>query len=387
MIIRDAAYYDLVGRSLQGITYQSFVDTLFADKYNAPSTEGFVWDDEIQMDFTYHQLEVEMGIYAMATYVDVDSPGPLRSVQGLEVSTGKIPRMKHGFALNEKIIREQMIMASKNAFDSAAESAIMKLLYNSSDQLIGGNYNSLSYQRHQAVSTGKLALTITNNPTGIQNLTFDFKIPAANVTTLLTNYRWWTDSGYASEGSSSAPVEDLVALVKQAVDAFAPVGVIEVSKVGFNRFLGHSKTKVSLGYLYSPEAASDAIATNISNRLSVEEARALLSRKLGIDIKVIDHISEVETYNKTTKVIVRTRLSSFNEDAWVLLPAGELGTIKAVQPIVIGDPAARIAMYDGGRTVLTQTFDATNKVQKIESELTALCVPNKKNYMFYLNIK
>lgn len=387
MVQRNAAYYDLVGRSLQGVSYQSFVDTMFADKYNAPSTEGFVWDDEIQMDFTYHQLEAELGIYAMATYVDIDSPAPMRGMRGAEINTGKIPRMKHGFNLNEKIIREQMIMAGKNAFDASAEDAIMKLLYKSTDQLIGGNYNSLSYQRHQAVSTGTFAITITNNPMGIQNLSFDFKIPTANVTTLAGNYRWWTDSAYTTEGSSAAPVEDLVALVKQATDAFAPVAALEVSKAGFNRFLGHSKAKISLGYLYSPEAASDAIATNIANRLSVEEARILLERKLGVVIRIIDHIAEVEKFNKTTKVLDYTRVSSFDEDAWVLVPDGELGTIKAVQPIVIADPAARIALFDEGRTVITQTFDARNKVQTIESELTALCVPNKRKYMYYLNIK
>lgn len=386
-MVRDAEYYDLVGRALPGVSYQEFVDTLFADKYNAPNTDGFTWDEEIQLDFTYHQLQVELGIYAMATYVDIDSPAPLRSVQGAEINTGKIPRFKHGFKLNEKIIREQMILASRGAFDDASQRAIMSVLYNSTDQLIGGNYNTLTYQRHQAVSTGKLALLNTNNPQGIQNITFDFKVPTANITTLSGNKRWWTDSSCSTEGSSSDPVADLVALVKSANDVFAPVGKFEVSKRGFDRFLGHSKVLIALGYYYNPEAASDAIATNIAKRLSSEEARLLLERKLGISIVVIDSVSAVETYDKSTKTVVKTNISSFDEDTWVLMPVGEIGTIKAVQPIVIADPAARIAFYDGGRTVLTQTFDAKNKYQYIESELTALCVPNNTKYMYYLKIK
>lgn len=386
-MIRDAAYYDLVGKSLAGVSYQEFVDTLFADKYNTPDTSGFVWDEEIQMDFTYHQLQAELGIHAMATYVDLDSPAPLRGVDGLEINTGKIPRFKHGFKLNEKIIREQMIMAGKGAFDQAAANAIMNVLYNSTDKLIGGNYNTLTYQRHQAVSTGKLALLNTNNPQGIQNITFDFKVPTANITTLAGNYRWWTDADYTTEGSSSNPIADLVAMVKAAEDVFAPVDKFEVSKKGFNRFLGHSKVLIALGYYYNPEAASDAIATNIAKRLSTEESRVLLERKLGVSIVIIDSVSAVESYNKTTKSIVKTNISSFDEDAWVLMPSGEIGTIKSVQPIIIQDPAARIALYDGGRTVLTQTFDAKNKYQYIESELTALCVPSNTKYMYYLNIK
>ena len=66
MVQRDANYYDLVGRALGGMTYQSFVDS-FNEIYNVPQTDGFVWDDEIQMDFTYHQLEAELAIYPMAT--------------------------------------------------------------------------------------------------------------------------------------------------------------------------------------------------------------------------------------------------------------------------------------------------------------------------------
>ena len=386
-MIRDAAYYDLVERSLAGLSYQEFVDTLFADKYNTPDTSGFVWDEEIQMDYTYHQLQAEMGIYAMATYVDVDSEGPLRSPQGIELTTGKIPRMKHGFKLNEKIIREQMIMASKNAFDTAAQNSIMNILYNSTDQLLGGNYNSLTYQRHQAVSTGTLTLLDTNNPQGIKNVTFDFKVPAANITTKAGNYRWWTDDAYTTEGSSSDPVADLVAFIKAANDAFAPVSILEVSKRGFDRFLGHSKVLIAVGYYSNPEAASDTIASNIAKRLSAEEVRALLERKLGVTIRIIDTISVVEKYNKTTKSVDFTRISAFDEDAWSLIPDGTIGTIKAVQPIVIPDPAARIALFDMGRTVLTQTFNAKMKYQYIESELTALCVPSNVKYMYILNIK
>lgn len=176
-------------------------------------------------------------------------------------------------------------------------------------------------------------------------------------------------------------------MVKDAEDVFAPVDKFEVSKKGFNRFLGHSKVLIALGYYYNPEAASDAIATNIAKRLSTEESRVLLERKLGVSIVIIDSVSAVESYNKTTKSIVKTNISSFDEDAWVLMPSGEIGTIKSVQPIIIQDPAARIALYDGGRTVLTQTFDAKNKYQYIESELTALCVPSNTKYMYYLNIK
>ena len=48
-------YYDLMTFGLGGQNFQSFVDK-FQLKYNAPQTEGFVWDSEIQLDYTYEQL-------------------------------------------------------------------------------------------------------------------------------------------------------------------------------------------------------------------------------------------------------------------------------------------------------------------------------------------
>ena len=386
MVQRDANYYDLVGRALGGLTYQSFVDS-FNEIYNVPQTDGFVWDDEIQMDFTYHQLEAELGIYTMASYVDLDSDAPLRAVQGAEIATGKIPRMKHGFVLNEKIIREQMIFASKGAFDSASETALMKLLFNSTDKLIGGNYNRLSMQRHQAVSTGKLTINSTNNAGGLSSLVLDFSIPTANVTTKTINNRWWTDTTYTTQGSTSDPLADMVALVEAAEDGHAPAGHLEIAKTLWRRLKGHTVFLTSMGYVYNPEAATDAIALTYGKRLTNDELLNLLERKLGIPVTIVDHKGVVEVFNKTTKLIDFNEVDSFDADTVVYVPNGEIGTIKSVQPIVIPDPAARVAYFDEGRTTLTQTFDAKKKIQYIESELTALCVPNKRKYMFYLKIK
>ena len=386
MVQRDANYYDLVGRALGGMTYQSFVDS-FNEIYNVPQTDGFVWDDEIQMDFTYHQLEAELGIYTMASYVDLDSDAPLRAIQGAEIATGKIPRMKHGFVLNEKIIREQMIFASKGAFDAAGESALMKLLFNSTDKLIGGNYNRLSMQRHQAVSTGKLTVNSTNNVGGLRSLVLDFSIPSGNITTKALTARWWTDAAYATQGATSDPLADMVDLVEAAEDGHAPSGHLEMSKALWRRLKGHTVFLTSMGYVYNPEAASDAIALTYGKRLTNDELLTLLERKLGYTVVIVDHKGVVESFNKTTKVIDFNQIDSFDVDSVVYVPDGEIGTIKSVQPIVIPDPAARVAMFDEGRTTLTQTFDAKKKIQYIESELTALCVPNKRSYMFYLKIK
>ena len=98
---RELSFYDIMAHGLgEYSSYQEFVSDLMATKYNAPQTEGFQWDPNIQLDFSYEQLEAELGIYAMATFVDLDSPGGTHAPSGATISTGKIPRFKHGFKMD-----------------------------------------------------------------------------------------------------------------------------------------------------------------------------------------------------------------------------------------------------------------------------------------------
>jgi len=381
MINRNSSYYDIMALGLGGAKdYQEFVDTLFADKYNMPQTEGFAWDDNIQIDFSYEQLQAELGVYAMATFVDIDSPGGTHANQTATVSAGKIPRFKHQFTIDEKVIREQMILAQRfgNVTPKMQEN-LAKLLFNNTDKLIGGNYNTLTYQRHQAVSVGSFAITSTNNPGGIQDLTFSFGLLAANQKKA---------GGFGSNGTkfawssaSANPIGDLMDMTLHADTNFIPYGNFEMSKALWYIFRAHANVKsaVALGLNLNADL------TNVGSMIFTDDVIKAYLIGIGLPpIKIIDSIVSVDKYNPVTRVVDYTQIRPFDEAVVALLPAGEIGTIKAVEPIVLQDPGARIAMFDGGRTKLTQRFDSKNVIQTIESELTALCVPSAPKYIIQL---
>ena len=381
MITRDSSYYDIMALGLGGAkNYQEFVETMFADKYNAPQTDGFAWDEEIQIDFSYEQLQAELGIYAMATFVDIDSPGATHASTGATVSSGKIPRFKHQFVMNEKIIREQMILAQRfGSVTNSMQEQLARILFNDTDKLIGGNYNTLTYMRHQAVSNGSFAITSTNNPGGIANLSFAFGIPTANQAkaggfgTLGTKYSW--------SSTSANPIGDLMDMVQYADDNFIPYGNFEMSKALWNTFRAHTNVKKAVAVGVN----MNADLTSIGSMVFVDDVIKQYLLGIGLPpINVIDSLVAVEKYNAVTRAVDYTQIRPFDEAKVVLRPAGQIGTIKAVEPIVLQDPSARIAMFDGGRTKLTQTFDSKNVVQTIASELTALCVPSAPKYLIQL---
>lgn len=382
MITRDSSYYDIMSLGLaDAANYQEFVDTMFADKYNVPQTEGFVWDDNIQIDFSYEQLEAELGVYAMATFVDISSPGGTHANSTATISKGQIPRFKHGFTMDEKMIREQMILAQRfGNVTPAMQQQLAKILFNSTDKLIGGNYNTLTYMRHQAVSTGAFAITSTNNPGGIANLSFDFGVPAANKKKAggfgTTGKKYvWTDL------TNSNPIGDLQDMVQYADDNMIPYGSFEMSKKLWNSFKAHTQVKKQVALFQN----MNADVANVAGFLVTESMVNAFLIEAGLPpVTVIDSLVLADKYDVATRSVVYEQIRPFDEAVVVLRPAGQLGTIKAVEPIVLQDPSARIALFDGGRTVLTQTFDSKNKIQYIESELTALVVPNTSRYIIQL---
>lgn len=388
MIPRDTNYYDLIRYGFTDESYQEFVDSYLYDLHTGRKTDGFEWDNDIQIDFTYAQIQAELGLDTLPTYVDVDSPGVYKSVEGFQLSTGTIPRAKHGYALNEKILREEMIFSQRTGrFSTNLAQKMRDMVFDHTSKLVKGNYNALTLQRDRMVSTGQFVLDATNNPAGIKDITFSAKVPDANKKTLTGNNRWFTSIDPLTEGSASDPVKDLKEQVKKLRRKGVQSVHFEVDYETFQNCLQHTKIREAIALNIYPLAD----AANIASLAAVLDDAVLKSRLeavIGCPIKVIDNIVSIEKFDKATgkSKSDANDIRSFAANVWVLVPDGSLGSIKAVEPIVVPDPAARIAWYDGGRTVMKQWYDIKTNTQYIETELTALVVPNKPQYMLYLTI-
>lgn len=382
MIQRNQTYYDLLGANGIGMTnerFQTFINK-FQEKYNVLNTEGFDWDDEIQIDFTYEQLQAELGIATLPTFVDIDAGAPYKMQDKFVIGSNKIPRFKHGFAMNEKIIREQMIMAKRlGSVTPDVRNTLLKLLFDSVDKLIVGNHNEFTYQRNQIVSTGKFDITAENNPQGIKGLSFTF---GTNTSSLSGTSRWWTNAEHsvANQGSASDPLNDMKKIRKTATSVGVPLGHFEISKVLFDDLATHTKVLSRVGYALYPNADGETNAITYAQNLTEDALKAAMERIVGAPIKVIDARAVVEKFESGK--IVKSAIDSFDSKSFAYVPDGMLGTIKAVEPIAVADPAARIAYFDGGRTIIKNVFNTDTNTQYVYSECTALVVPSVARYMY-----
>ena len=379
-------YYDLMTFGLGTQKFQDFVDK-FQLKYNTPQTDGFVWDSEIQLDYTYEQLIASLGITTLPVYVDADSEGLDKSLGEFVVGSNKIPTQKHRYAMNAKMLRERMIMVQKfgeAALNNDTRSALMDLLFESTDKLLGGNRNALTHQRMQVCSTGQFTIDLENNPRGIQGITFDFGIPTANKETLSGTARWWTNAEHttANEGSASDPLLYLKNKRKMMKKLGYPNGHFEMAEDLYDDLLTHSAVLKRIGYSLYPIAEGDDAAKNYAQNLTDEAKKDAIARIIGAPIKTYDSVAAVEKFDAEAKAIKPVTINNFKATNVSFVPDGQIGTIKSVRPMVFtDDPTQRYAWFDGGRTLITNRFEAKTKTMYVESEMAVLCVPNMPQYM------
>ena len=398
MYARTAEFYDVVGKGLASLGYvganalETYIQDMFADKYNAEATfaqMGFPLNPDIPLHPTYEQIEATIRPYSMAAYVDIDSDGPAKSTDGLTLKSGELPVFKHETGLNRKQLREKLLlMDSIGSSTPEIEEFIMQLLFNGLDDLIGGNYNTIQYQRHQIVSTGKLVIDATNNPYGLP-LEIDWGVKAANK----HNSTWYTvaNDGTVTQttnvtNGTISPIDVMRKIRSSAeLNDFAPAGHWECAIETYNALVAMPYFRSMYVTSHYP-GLTDAQNTKYAAAVDEDVVWQYIQSRVG-RIEVIDATAAVEKIDPATKKAAYTNLRSFKDGVLVYVPDGAIGDVQCGRPIYMETPGARTALYDGGRTLIRQVFNDENMNQTIKSEVQALVVPNKVRWMYYLTVK
>lgn len=401
MYTRDKQFYDIVAKGLASMGYtgekplQAYIEDMFAQKYNAEATfaqMGFPLNPSIPLNPTYEQIEAAIRPYTMATYVDMDSDGATKSTDGMSLKMGGLPIFKHEIVFSRKILREKMLlMDAIGGTTPEIEDTIMDLLFNSIDDLLGGNYNTFRYQRHQIVSNfGKLVIDKKNNPLGIP-VEIDFGVPKKNI----ASSKWYvkSEAGVVSQTAdvTNGKIDPLKVMRQVRINSrdndFAPTGHWECSRRTYEDLIALPYFRSMYVLASRPDITDTATRASFGNLIEDDVIKRFIEGRIGATIQVIDSVSAVERFNKETKKVEYTNLDSFNEGVLVYVPDGAIGDVQCGKPIYMETPGARVALYDGGRTLIRQIFNDETMTQVIKSEVTGLVVPNKVRWMYYLTIK
>lgn len=396
MLTRDSVYYGIINDGLSSIGYRgqgafnAWVNDSFSRKYNSEKTfakMGFPLDPNLPIAPTFEQLDVTVRPYTMAGYVDIDSDGPTKSTDGFTLKQGKMPTFKHEVTMTRKTMREQMLLRNRlGASDSTINSIVVKEMYNGVDKLLGGNYNTIEYQRHQIVSTFKLIINKNNNPAGIP-LEIDFNVDKSHT---VTGKHAYTRTG----GAEAVEVEEganniLTVMYDVRRNAkrkdFCPTGHWEMSDTTFETLINLNAIRKMYATAMYPNATADFIEVTARFAKSAD-IKAFIEEKIGAPIIVQDKIASVEKFNKATGKIEYTDIESFEEGWATYLPDGAIGSGQFAAPFFIETPGAVTSTFDGGRTLIRQLFEDKTMSYAVSSEVTGLLVPDKTRWMYRIQV-
>ncbi len=264
----------------------------------------------------------------------------------------------------------------------------MEQMFLTTDKLLGGNYNTMLYNRHQIVSNGgKLVINAGNSHLGIP-LELDFGVPAKNKTLS----PWYTKNATTGAITAKAginPIKNLKDIRKQARrrDNMPAAGHWEVSDVTWEDCLSLDYFRQQYALAKRPDISDDTARLAWAHTVSDKDIKAYIEEQIGAPIVVIDHVGFIEKFDTATKSMKYVDCPSFLEGVFVYVPDGPIGDTQFGKPIYMDTPGSRNALYDGGRTLIRQVFNDDNMIQVIKSEFTGLPVPNCTRWMYYLTVK
>ena len=156
------------------------------------------------------------GNRVMADVVSFNSSAPLKTRKSISKLTGSIPSIRVKRQMTETDINDY------NAFKAMAnpeQGALLQLVFNDTNFCVDAVLGRLEWFALQALSTGQITLSTTNNVGGIvTEEVVDFQLPTANKKKMANNTdrRW-----IAANTATCLPITDIRAVVRAAKSAGA----------------------------------------------------------------------------------------------------------------------------------------------------------------------
>ena len=223
-------------------------------KYNTAAWKKYASWGKPTDDREWKQGSKDTPILVRASVLGTNSPKPQRNTQGWGMYTGTLPKIGHGFSIDQDDFIELRKVAKLSNL-TFGESLIDSFVYNAT-KMIGGIHTELNYMTYQAMSTGEI------HDVPVDGVPFDFKfpIPTENFMTVTQLwYKWVTKDGervlVANENADV--VQDLLDLQDYYNDTLS-LGLDhwKVSKKLLRMILTHPSVKdafVKAKNYYNPE--------------------------------------------------------------------------------------------------------------------------------------
>lgn len=293
-----------------------------------------------QQSLTYQSAIGRARVEAAASVVDRNAPAPIRTRQGLEKLTGKIPAIKEKFQLSEDDYRDYLALQNMPGVDDQTKlKQVLDFIWGDVAKAGDSCHKRMDIFCLQALSTGYIKINTTTNPDGVVHDDIDLLMSSDN--------RKQGAVTWATAGSAT-PLTDIETVVADAKKRGISFAKILMSWNLWAKFKATTEVKSTmLTYYYGPKAAgSNAMAVTILDKVN----EYLAANKLPI-IEIVDESIGIE------KDGVITTSNYFDDNNATFIPAGKLGTIKNAIAIEKIKPVEKVTYADYNKVLISKWSD------------------------------
>lgn len=273
-------------------------------------------------------------IEAAASIVDRNSPSPLRSRGDIEKLSGEVPAIKQAFNMKESDLRNFMIIQDmRNVSDQVKKNQLLDLMFGDIQKCGNAVHKRLDILCLQAISTGKVDVSITNNPDGLVLGEIDLLMPAGNFKTV--------SGGVWSNSATATPITDIHTIVEAEGDNGREFAKMLMTRATFWKL---QKAEETLKML----AGHFKLATNQKKIGTLDEINEFLEANQLPIIEIVNEKIGIE------KDGVITTLSPFKATSVTFIPAGKLGIIHNAYSIEELKPVEGVSYATYNRALISK---------------------------------
>lgn len=327
---------------------QSIIDKRLDAFAPAWFDQYFDWDVP-QQTLTYVTAIGRSRIEAASTVTARGSKSPLRSRANLETLSGKIPPIQVKYQMLEDDLRNYITLQNLSISDQAKKKATLDLIFGDTKRVGDAAMMRIDAMVLEAISTGQITLSVTNNPDGVVTPTaVDLLMPSANKT---NGAIVWSTSG------SATPITDITKVVTDHRPKGNTFAKILMSWVAWSHFIKTTEVKDLYGAFLGK-----------SNNKVIPTLDTVNDFLRGQGLPIIELVNKPIGIEKNGVV---TTIYPFADSAAVFIPAGKLGTIKNALAAEEFKPVEKISYAKFNNALISKWQENEPWAEYTKSELNA----------------
>lgn len=319
------------------------------DAFETPWFTRYFDFDTPQTSLNYVSVIGRSRIEAAATVTTRGSRSPLRSRATMEKLTGAIPPIQVKYQMLEEDLRNYLMLQSLPVSDEVKKKAALDLLFDDVKKVGDAAMKRIDAFVLEAISTGQITLTTTNNPDGqVAPTAIDLLMPSFNKTNGAVVW---------STAASATPITDIAKVVNDHAAKGNTFEKVLMSWTAWQYFIATTQVKDLYGAFLGK-----------SNNKVIPTLEVVNDFLRGQQLPVIELVNKPIGIEKDGVI---STIYPFATTVAVFIPAGKLGKIKNAVAAEEIKPVEKVSYAKFNNALLSKWQENEPWAEYTKSELNA----------------